>query len=66
VSASVCHSTGDELTHLPQLLSRTAQHCVQEKAVQDNVKNVPDYKREIKIRYLEYENFKKEITGEKK
>lgn len=66
MSASVCHSTGDVLTHLLQLLSRMAQLCVRERTVTENVKNLPENKREIKIRYLEYEDWWEEITGENK
>ena len=65
MSASVCHSTGDVLTHLLQLLSRMAQHCGKERMVTDSVNNVPENKREIKIRYLEYEDWQ-EKTEEKK
>jgi len=56
MSASVCDSTEDVLTHLLQLLSRMAQHCVKDRTVTVSVKNVPENKREIKIRYLEYED----------
>ena len=56
MSANVCHGTGDVLAHLPQLLSRMAQLCVRERKVTENVKNLPENKREIKIRYLEYED----------
>lgn len=66
MSANVCHGTGDVLAHLPQLLSRMAQLCVRDRKVTENVKNLPENKREIKIRYLEYEDWREEITGGKK
>jgi len=56
MSASVCHSTGDVLTHLLQLLSQMTQLCVNERTVTESVKNVLQNKREIQIRYLEYED----------